>query len=1561
MYKPKKKLRKKASGKKKAKVTLEKIIGNSISSNSCISVHPETGDIAYPAGCVIVVYNPKKNKQTRFFLRGDKEHKTISCLDFSANGKFLVAGEAGHKPAVLVWDLDAGSIVSQMKSHQYGVSCVGFSRNQKYVVSVGYQHDGFLNVWDWKNSTLLARNKIATKIHSVSFSQDGTYFVTAGHRHVKFWQMGTDGSIKPSGGRRVGYNVIEGRNGILGEMRESTFYSVACGKGNAENNIFSVTDKGILCAFGTNRVIEKWVDLKIKEVIAVSVTQNYIACAGTDGIIRLFEPSTLSYLGTLPRPPPVAKLDQLNVSIVSAHDSRGGNADTIACKLTSDSSKLIAVYSDRSIYVWDVSDPKRFMKYRSAMSHSGCIWDIQVLPRTALGSECPLPEQTFITSSADGTIRFWDLGVTSTRSSQSQISVDGSLMRRRPKQMFKVLSINPDNPTMDFNPNELGVRSLSLSHDGRLLASGDRQGNLRIYNTKNFQMETFIEAHDAEILSLDFSGKADGSDCLIASGSRDRLIHVFDVNRNFDLVHTLDDHSSSITSVNFACTGTRLLSCSADKSIVFRSVNYPEGIISRYHHAVAPFGTIYGMAVDATQKYIVTAGQDKKLNIWSIQSGKTILSHKTEGDSEVIKVQLDPTGSFALTSCSDKYIRMYDFYSGSCIAKVRGHSEVVTGFKFTPDCKRFISVSGDGCIFVWKLSSALVKVAQERLSELSPRKKLARNDPALASWEKLNQNAIPKKDDQENERPKNEPVFQKPPTPPLSSRNTPTEKEHPHVKQDENENEQSNRENENENEKKTPNKWEKNKNENVPIKMFTEDGDLNSESENNSDVANKWAQHVQANKNFKIFSEHENSQQITQNDSRRIEFLEASMIENNPLSGKTPNKSKPNYKENHSDDEAEPRVNGNDITNIWDKRRPEQFVPPQVLSQSNVNSSPQNKEDDQEVEEIEEVEDTENEQDEDSSDQNNDNSGAAAETTEEDVVFSNEDDDAETEEPPEEEEYLDGADSPHQGEFEVSKYVEPKQISNEEEQESKEQNDQGDSETQDDQDQESKKVEDPRANDENEQNDTDKKEISNLEEPVESPSSPDFLSKNFDMSTPHTPGIKQSGVRTSISAKFKRTATFRPKDKDSEQNTGELTSVDSEEKSQRPNKQISNSLKQAIEKLKAERTVMRERRQQRKEQRKQEEYQKFKGEHQPNEAGRLKDYNSPHGQESSTKSDGDNDHNHDHVSQQTDVSNQNEKSDDYPQPMETDDAEEQKFDENENENENEKGNEKDDSVYDAETEDEDIQGEKDLPQDLNDPGMESSSPPKSTSPNKIKPKQLFPSDINEEEHNEANLENQQENNAKETSPPETNATEDQHHHHDAKHEEDIQKLKEAQKLAKSPTPPVPPARNSRVVSRLEELKHQSPPQQSSTHTEWEQESTESVPSLPPTSQSPMISNRSRTPRSTQDYRQVLGSLRESFENTMNVFDEVVRESQAEPDSQEMANILDDYQSFFESIQDRLGTAIGHSAAITGRSSNTQTSQSSMSVLSAQSVDSALERYSDILVSMVRNRLNQDTQ
>ena len=55
------------------------------------------------------------------------------------------------------------------------------------------------------------------------------------------------------------------------------------------------------------------------------------------------------------------------------------------------------------------------------------------------------------------------------------------------------------------------------------------------------------------------------------------------------------------------------------------------------------------------------------------------------------------------------------------MATMFGHSELVTGLRFTNDCRRLVSASGDGCIFIWKVPHDMVVTMHARLAQQAAR------------------------------------------------------------------------------------------------------------------------------------------------------------------------------------------------------------------------------------------------------------------------------------------------------------------------------------------------------------------------------------------------------------------------------------------------------------------------------------------------------------------------------------------------------------------------------------------------------------------------------------------------------------------------------------------------------------------------------------------------------------------------------------------------------------------------------------------------------------------------
>ncbi|XP_035850289.1 mitogen-activated protein kinase-binding protein 1 isoform X2 [Sander lucioperca] len=714
------------------KVILEKVLGITAPGNRALACDPRTGLLAYPAGCVVVLLNPRKNKQHHIF---NSSRKAITTLAFSPDGKYVVTGESGHMPAVRVWDVSERLQVAELQEHKYGVACVAFSPNGKYIVSVGYQHDMMVNVWNWKKNVVVAANKVSSKVTAVSFSDDSSYFVTAGNRHVKFWYLDHGKTSK------VNATVpLLGRSGLLGELRNNFFSDVACGRGRQAASTFCITSSGLLCEFNDRRLLDKWVELRrvdsasTSQATCLSVTDELIFCGCSDGTVRAFSPVNLHFLCTLPRPhslgADISSMVEASQLFCSRPDAR--YPDTVAVTYDPASRWLSCVYNDHSVYVWDVRDlrdPRRAGKLYSALYHASCVWSLEVYPEGGGGGTKRLPPGSFLTCSSDNTIRLWN--------TDGQNLVTRNILSHDLQKVIYVDDnvsglLDPESATVSGGVEEgqpadqsrVGIRTLRVSPDGQHLASGDRMGVLRIHDLDSMEEILNVQAHDSEILCLEFS-KPDTGLQLLATASRDRLIHVLDAGREYSLVQTLDEHSSSITAVRFAANEgkVRMISCGADKSVYFRTAQQMEDGLefTRTHHVVRKT-TLYDMDVEPTRKYAAVGCQDRSIRIFNISNGKQKKMYKgSQGeDGTLIKVQIDPSGLYIATSCSDKNISIFDFYSGECVATMFGHSEIVTGLKFSSDCRHLFTVSGDSCIFVWRLSPELTIRMRQRLADLRP-------------------------------------------------------------------------------------------------------------------------------------------------------------------------------------------------------------------------------------------------------------------------------------------------------------------------------------------------------------------------------------------------------------------------------------------------------------------------------------------------------------------------------------------------------------------------------------------------------------------------------------------------------------------------------------------------------------------------------------------------------------------------------------------------------------------------------------------------------------------------
>jgi WD40 repeat protein len=372
-------------------VTLEKIIGHTIADKYGFTIHPKTGDLAYLAGSIICLINSKTLQIYKHLF--NKSNRNFLSIAYSPNGDYLAVGEATCKqPEVLIYEpLAKDEPIQTLKGHKSGIKGVAFSADSQMLVTLGAEGDTRIVLWNWKEGRKIDAKKYKRKLYSVHFSPIEDTFITTGAQIIKYWIIEDNPETKQK--------TLVGKSADMGTRKDKVFADICA---SVEYTYALTEEPPILCIINKERKMEKWMDLKATKGFACKVSSKYIACACSDGIVRLFDPQTLQHIVTLPKPPPLgcANIQEgANPNKVAAE--KRTYADTIGVEIDEGNNLVIAVYSDRSIIVWDIKNLAKICIKRSLMSHSAPINDVQILQNSTAAIT------HFVTCATDSTLRFW--------------------------------------------------------------------------------------------------------------------------------------------------------------------------------------------------------------------------------------------------------------------------------------------------------------------------------------------------------------------------------------------------------------------------------------------------------------------------------------------------------------------------------------------------------------------------------------------------------------------------------------------------------------------------------------------------------------------------------------------------------------------------------------------------------------------------------------------------------------------------------------------------------------------------------------------------------------------------------------------------------------------------------------------------------------------------------------------------------------------------------------------------------------------------------------------------
>ena len=279
----------------------------------------------------------------------------------------------------------------------------------------------------------------------------------------------------------------------------------------------------------------------------------------------------------------------------------------------------------------------------------------------------------------------------------SSISADGRLLATLGRdQIIRFWTLGDHYPMAQEWPlTDNAAKGVSLSPDGKYLASGDENGVVQLRRIDTADRPIDLRGHNAGVWALAFSSNG----TMLASADRAGAVRLWDVTTGL-LKQELSTEGEAVWSVDFYHGDTVLL-IGTDSGVQ----RYSLVENSWLDPLMLAKGQFTRMQLSTDQRTLATSESTGRVQLIDMESGEALLDLAADNDT-IWSVALSPDGQILASASGGESVSLYNTSSGERIARLTGHTGGATNVDFLADGATLIASDRKGRLHWWDRTTA---------------------------------------------------------------------------------------------------------------------------------------------------------------------------------------------------------------------------------------------------------------------------------------------------------------------------------------------------------------------------------------------------------------------------------------------------------------------------------------------------------------------------------------------------------------------------------------------------------------------------------------------------------------------------------------------------------------------------------------------------------------------------------------------------------------------------------------------------------------------------------------